>query len=335
MAHFPPISVSVLGAVENQLHDADRKDAATDVVLDREFGEQVHPEEDTPAPPLPPGLAGPKAQGSELLRLLDGEEGKMAAAEVEDEKAHEAIEAGLDRIADNASGALQERVRRVLEQAFGDGVGPLVGALLDVGDALTSEYLAQVREPLMKRANAYCSRLADRIARLGRPEVVAADVRARTKSDALDEAVRIEGLNPGNDRFERLATAVFPGDLGVRGDRTRTLADAIGIAVVLTPGAEAIDWRSKLPPANPTEAQVRAAGGGSFLAPPPARIRAFDRGPAPGFMDPALQRVIDGLDTYRGLELRRLAEVRQLEKGREIEEKLRERARIDVEPHGR
>ena len=257
----------------------------------------------------------------------------MAAVEADDQKAHEAIEAGLDRIADNASDALRGRIRGVLEQAFGEGVGPLVGALLDLGDDFTAEYLAQVREPLMKRANDFCSRLADRIANLGRPEAVAADVRARTRSDALDEALRIEGLDPGDDRFERLAKDVFPQDLGVRSDRTRTLADAIEIAVALTPGAGAIDWRSKLPPGNAAEAVLPAGGGLPRLA--PASIRPFERGPAPSSMDPALRRVIDGLDAYRGLEQRRLAEALQLERGRENEDRIRERERIEIEPHGR
>ncbi len=333
MARFPPISVSILGAVETQLHEADPRETATDQMLDKELGEQVHPEENTaPSSPLPPAPMSGKAHGSELLRLLDGEDGKMAAAEAEDRKAHEAIEAGLDRIADNASDALRGKIRGVLEQAFGEGVSPLVGALLDLGNDLTAEYLAQVREPLMKRANDYCRRLADRIARLGRPEAVAADVRARTKSDALDEALRLEGLNPGIDRFERLAKDVFPQDLGVRGDRTRTLADAIEVAVDLTPSAGAIDWRSKLPPANAAEAVLRAGEG--LPRPAPARIRAFDRGPAPSYMDPALQRVIDGLGTYRGLEQRRMAEALELKRDREIDDKVRERERIEIEPHG-
>jgi hypothetical protein len=302
-------------------------------MLDKELGEQVHPEENAaPASPLPPAPISRKAHGSELLRLLDEEDGKMAAAEAEDQKAHEAIEAALDRIADNASDALRGRIREVLGQAFGEGVGPLVRALLDLGDDLTAEYLAQVREPLMKRANDYCGRLADRIAHLDRPEAVAADVRARTKSDALDEALRLEGPNAGNDRFERLAEDVFPQDLGVRGDRTRTLADAIEVAVGLTPGAGAIDWRSKLPPANPAEAALLAGEGLPRLA--PASIRAFDRGPAPSYMDPALQRVIDGLGTYRGLEQRRLTEALELKRGREIDDKVRERESIEIEPHG-
>ena len=76
MAHFPPIAVSVLGAVETRLHDAEPRETATDEMLDKELGEQVHPEENgAPASPLPPAPSRRKAHGSELLRLLDGEDG--------------------------------------------------------------------------------------------------------------------------------------------------------------------------------------------------------------------------------------------------------------------
>jgi hypothetical protein len=331
MARLPPAAAPALGAVEVQLH----RDAATaaDRMLDQELGDAIRPA----GPPelVTHEAAGPpprELHGADLLRQPREEDRKTAEAGAEDTAAGEAFEAGLDRLADGASEAAREGVRKVLERALGDEVGALTAFLLDLGNDLSGEYLSDLREPLLKRAASYCERLAGRIAGLARPEAVAGEVRMRTKADALDEALRVEAGNPGNGRFERLGKSVFPDDPADPEDRSRALADAIEIAVALTPGAGSVDWRRALP---------RTVAPGDAVHPGAGRpvSRAFERGPPPTFADPALQRVFDGLEGFRVLEERRLAEAREWTRNPsgedQVHEREEERARPELEPHVR
>ncbi len=276
LERLPPASVPMLAAIEAQLHASEASHSAADDLLDIELGEQIRSGEKPPpaveAPAPPPK---PEARGAELLRRPAVENRETGEARVANKASETAIEAALDRVADSASDSVRGRVRDVLEQIVGGEIGPLLKAMIDLGDGFTSEYLSQVREPLMKKANAYCDRMAERIANLGRPVTAAATVRTRARSDALDEAIRLEDDKRGNEVFERLGKATFSREARGPADRTGDVTHAIDIAIDLTPGAGRVEWGNLLPSAA-------------------------------AFADPELERAVEGVAGFHKIEMERI-----------------------------
>jgi len=332
LERLPPASVKALAAILAQLHSAQASVAAADALLDRELEGQIQPDAKPPAPETRAAPAESTARGADLLRESAAEDKKAVGAQEADKASKEAVEAALDRAADNASDAVRKPVHDMLEHVLGDSLGPLLSSM---ADDFASEYMSLAREPLMKKANDYCDRLVERIASLRGPAAAAAAIKGLARSDALDEAFRIENNQPGNEEFERLAKGALGGETPVLGDRTAYLTRVIDIAVALTPGAKTVDW------SGPPRLEGLPASA------PPSGIEVLDKqAPASGPLrklparagsaDTELERAVEGVPQFRASETARIAVLKRLETERTESERLSELENepAKVEPHG-
>ena len=317
---LPPASVPILAAIEIRLHPSRAARSPTDELLDLELGEQLRSGEKPPAAAAPPAVSpADEVHGAALLKQPAVEDKETKDAEEANKASKEAVEAALDRVADSASGAVGGRVREVIERIVRDEMGPLLSSMIELGSSFTSEYVSQLREPLMKKADDYCDRMADRIAKLRQPGAAASMIRARARSDAIDEAIRLENDEPGNAIVERLGGTASFRDAPGSADRTGDVTRAIDIAISLTPGAGRMDWGTLLPSAGPGDREPAGVTAGRVSSPP-------------GFADHGLERAVEGVARFHMHEVERIEIAARLAKAQRDKDRLSEMEHDRAEP---